>query len=179
MTCDEFENRFLAGQENQLSVEVRSAGEEHLAGCSACQTFARQLQQLDEALAMRIKAPVLSADFNQRLANRIQAGTTVLSETQRAERKRQLQAEYEAGLEQIRDAPLRLTGVLDGFQYVALAALAGGLGWQFLPGLITFLTAQGLGGLNRDLLLAAAAGAVFLTIGLAATFPRTFRQLSA
>src|SRR5512141_2809812 len=98
MTCDEFENRFLAGFETELSADERAAGEQHLAACAACQTLARQLHQLDAALALKLKAPALPADFNQRLAKRIHAMTPVLSAAQRAERKRQLQAEYEVAL---------------------------------------------------------------------------------
>ena len=177
MTCDEFENRFLAGQENQLSAHERAAGEKHLADCAACQTLARQLQQLDAALTIKVKAPVMSADFNRQLAKRIQSETTVLSETQRAERKDQLQAEYEAGLEQLRRTSLRLTGLPDGPRYVVLAALAGGFVWQFRPGLTNLLAAQGLSSSGQTLLLASAAGVVFLAIGLTAAFPRPFRQL--
>jgi len=177
MTCDEFENRFLACQENQLSADERAAGEKHLASCAACQALARQLQQLDVALTIRVQAPALSADFNARLSKRIQAGTTVLSEAQRAERKRQLQAEYEAGREELRRTSLRLTGLLEGLRYVALAALAGGLVWQFRPELLNLLAAQGLSGAGQTLWLATAAGAVFLAIGLIAAFPRTSRQL--
>ncbi len=42
--------------------------------------------------------------------------------------------------------------------------------------LINPLSAQGLGGATQNLLLAVAAGRVFLAIGLAAAFPRPFRQ---
>lgn len=177
MTCDEFENRFLARQENQVSADERAAGEKHLAACAACQALARHLQQLDAALTIKVKAPALSGDFNQRLSKRIQAETTVLSETQRAERKGQLQAEYDAGLEQLRRTSLRLTGLLEGPRYVVLAALAGGFVWQFRPGLTNLLAAQGLSSSGQTLLLATAAGVVFLAIGLTTAFPRPFRQL--
>lgn len=176
MTCDQFENQFLADPEYPLSASERAAGESHLAGCAACQTLARQLQQLDAALTSKVKAPAISADFNQRLARRIQAEVTILSEAQRSERKRQLQAEYEAGLQQFRHARLRLTDLLDGLPHVVFAVLAGWLAWKFSPGLINLLSAQALVGFNQNLLLAAAAGVVFLATGLTAAFPRLFRQ---
>lgn len=177
MTCDEFENQFLAGPENLLSADQLTAGERHLADCAACRTLARQLQQLDAALTNSVKRPTLSADFNQRLTRRIQAAASVLSEAERAERKRQLQAEYEAGLTQFRRASLRLSDLLDGLPYLALAALAGWLIWQFLPGLMNLLAAQGLTGFSQNLVLATVAGVMFLAVGLAAAFPRSFRQL--
>ena len=176
MTCNEFENRFLAGQEDAMSANERAAGEQHFAACSACQTLARQLQELDTALTRTVRVPVFPARFNQRLAERIQAATTVLPEAQRLERKRQLQAEYETGLEELQRSFLRLTGSQEGLGYVALAALMGGLAWQFTPRLIAFLAARGLTGANQTLLLAAAAGALFLAMGLTVALRQTPRQ---
>ena len=177
MTCDQFENQFLADPEAQLSPSERAAGESHRAGCAACQTLARQLQQLDAALTIKVKAPAVSSDFNQRLARRIQIESPMLSEAQLSERKRQLQAEYETGLQQFRHAPLRLTHLLDALPHVVFAALAGWLAWKFSPGMINLLAAQGLAGFSQNLLLAAVAGGVFLATGLAAAFSRPFRQL--
>ena len=176
MTCDEFENRFLACPENELSADQRAAGEKHLADCSACQTLARQLQQLDLALTLKVQAPVLHADFNHRLAKRIQAEMTVLPEAQRLERKRQLEAEYEAGLDQLRRTSLRLTGSQEGLRYVGLAALVGVIVWQFTPRVLNLLAAQGLSSANQTLMLAATAGAVFLAIGLTVAFRQTPRR---
>ena len=176
MTCEQFENRFLLDSEYPPSAEERTAGEQHLAHCPGCQTLTRQLQQLDAALTIKITAPALSGDFKQRLAKRIQAVATVLPEAQRAELRRQLQAEYEAGMEHFRHAPLRLPDMLDGLPYVVLAALVGWLAWQFLPGLINVLSAQGLSGATQNLLLAVVAGAVFLGIGLTFALRQTSRQ---
>lgn len=177
MTCNEFETRFLVGEESPAPTAERAPGEAHLADCAGCQALTRQLLELDAALADKVKTPVLSADFNQRLAKRIQIEAPGLSAAQQAERRQQLQAEYEAGREQLRRSSQLEASLLERLPYVALAALAGWLAWQFTPGWLNLLAAQGLSGAGQTLLLAAVAGAVFLTIGLAAAFPRTFRQL--
>ena len=176
MTCDEFENRILAGQENELPADQRAAVEKHLAGCASCQTFARQLQRLDAALTIKLKAPELSATFKQRLAKRIQAGPAVLPQAQRAERKRQLLAEYETGLVKLGRRTLPQGMLLEGLRYAVPVALAGWLAWQLMPGLAQLLAARGLSGSGQNLLLASAAALLFLAIGLTATFPRRFRQ---
>jgi anti-sigma factor RsiW len=177
MTCDEFENRFLAGQENELSAHERAALEKHLTDCAACRTLARQLQRLDAALTIKIKAPELSANFQQRLAARIQAGPAVLPQAQREERKRQLLAEYEAGLAKLGRRPLPPGVLLEGLRYAFPVALAGWLAWQFMPGLVPLLASRGLSGSGQNLLLASAAALLFLAIGLAATYQRKFQQL--
>ena len=177
MTCNEFENRFLAGLENELSPDERKAGESHLTECTACQVLSRQLEQLDVALTLKFKAPGMSVDFSERLAKRIQASARVLSAAQREKRKRELQTEYEAGLERCRQSSLGLTGIREGLPYVVLAVLAGWLAWEFTPRLVQLPTAQGLGETSQTLLLAGVAGLVFLVIGLAALFPRQLRQL--
>ena len=139
MNCDEFENRILADPENQLSAAERSAAEKHLATCAVCRTFARQLQQLEAALTSKVKAPGLSADFSQRLAKRIQAGTLVLSEAQRAERKRQMQIEFATGQAQLSRRAWSRDGLLAGLSYALPVALAGWLAWQLLPRLANSL----------------------------------------
>jgi anti-sigma factor RsiW len=177
MTCDEYESRFLAGPEDQLPADERAAGEKHLTTCAACQTLVRQLQQLDAALTLKVKAPALSAGFNERLSERIQAEPAVLPQAQRAERKRQLQAEYEAGLAKLGRYALPPGRLLEGLRYAVPVALAGWLAWQFMPGLAQLLAECGLSSPSQNLLLASAAAVVFVAIGLAAAFPRRLRQL--
>lgn len=176
MNCEEFETRFLAGSENDLSADGRAAREQHLAECDACRTLAGQLDQLDTALTRQLKAPALPADFDRRLAQRIQVEATVLSEAERAERKRQMQAEYEAGLAQLRRTILRYASSREGLGYVALAALTSALAWQFTPRFLSLMAAQGLSGANQSLLLAVGAGAIFLAIGLTVALRQTSRQ---
>ena len=67
MACPEFENRIFEYLEDRLSPGERAVVEAHLAECSHCQGFARQLQRLDDALLHSVKAPNLSAEFGARL----------------------------------------------------------------------------------------------------------------
>ena len=177
MLCEEIENRILDYQENQLSAAQRAEVEIHLAGCPACREFARQLQQLDAALSARIKIPALSANFDRRLRERIQAAPAPLSEAQRAERKRQLQAEFEAGMVRIGRGSFALGSLLNHLTWPALGAVAGWLAWRFTPQLTAHLDIHILGGLTPNLLPWLAASAVLLTIGLAEAFPRPWKFL--
>lgn len=177
MTCDEFENRILADRENQLSADERAAAEKHLAACACCQTLARQFQQLDAALTIKMKAPGLSADFNQRLAKRIQAEPILLSEAQRAERKRQMQMEFATGLAQLNRHAWSPDGLLAGLGYVLPVALAGWFAWQLLPRLASSLNPSYLSAGGQNVLFALVAAVVFLAIGLAAAFPQRARNL--
>jgi anti-sigma factor RsiW len=172
MSCEEIENRILDYQENQLPPEQRQEVEIHLAGCAACRQFARQLQQLDAALLAGVKMPVLSAGFDRRLQERIQTAPSVLSEAQRVERKRQLQAEFEAGMARIRRGSFALGNLLGHLAGPALAIMAGWLAWRLTPPLTAHLTAKSLAGLDPTLLPWLAAGAVFLIICLPEAFLR-------
>ena len=178
MTCEAFEPRIVDYVENQLPAADRAALETHLAGCGQCQAFARQLRQLDAALAQRLKAPVLPPDFSERLRQRIRGEEPVrLSEAQRAERKRQLETEFEAGLAQGRMKGLGLAGLLDSVRGVILAALAGWAILALTPAWTKLAGRIGLDGLAQNLLFSCALAAVFLFVGLAAAFPQPFRRI--
>jgi anti-sigma factor RsiW len=177
MTCEEFENQFLSGPETPLPAATRAAREKHLASCAACRSLTRQLQQLDATLMRAIKTPVLTADFDLRLAGKIKAEGKVLTAAEQAERKRQLQAEYEAGLQKVRKSFLQQVSVHEGTNYLLGAALAGFLAWIFMPELIHFVMAQGFSPANQTALLGGLTGLVFLAIGFAVAFPRQLRQL--
>ncbi len=179
MSCEEIENKILECQENQLSLAQRVEVETHLAGCPGCRIFARQLQQLDAALSASIKAPALSAEFDRRLQERIQVAPAALSEAQRAERERRLQAEFEEGQARIGRGPFALDSLSKHLAWPALALLAGWLTWHFTLPLTARLNAQSLGGLDPNLLPWLAASAVFLTVGLAESFPRQWRFLGS
>jgi anti-sigma factor RsiW len=178
MSCEAIENQILDYQENQLSPAQREALEIHLATCAGCRAFARQLQQLDTAFSARMIIPVLSADFDHRLRERIRAMPTalptVLSEAQRAERKRQLQDEFETGIARIRRGSFAMGSVLKHLFWPALASVTGWLVWCLASQMTTHLNAQSLGGLTPDLLPWLAASAAFLAIGLAGPFRRQF-----
>jgi len=177
MTCDEFENRILANPENPLPADERATAEKHLAVCANCQTLVRQLQQLDAALTIKIKVPQLPADFDQRLAKRIQAGTRVFSEAERTERKRQMQLEFANGLVQLNRRLWSPEGWLAGLSFTLTVALAGWLVGLLLPRLINYLNPSLLNGVGQGALFALVAALVFLAMGLAAAFPQRVRNL--
>jgi len=178
MLCEEIENRILDHQENQLSPAQREEVETHLARCADCRVFARRLQQLDAALSAGVKVPALSADFDRRLRERIQAAPVFVSEAQRAGRRRQLQAEFEAGMARIGRGSFAMGGLLNHLSWPALAAVAGWLAWRLTPQLTAHLNTQSLGGLDPTLLPWLAASAVFLAVGLAEAFPRQWKFLA-
>jgi anti-sigma factor RsiW len=175
MLCEIIEDRMLDYQEDQLSAAQRAEVETHLGGCPACREFARQLQQLDAALAARVKIPVLSAGFDRRLRERIQAAPVALSEAQRAERKRQLQAEFEAGAARIVRGSFTFGTLLNHLAWPALAAVAGWLAWLFTAQWTARLPAQSPNGLDPDTIPWLVASAVFMAVGLAQTFLRPWR----
>ncbi len=177
MACEEFENRLLDYQENHLPSGEHEAVEKHLASCANCQAFVQQLQQLDAALQHTVKVPALRADFSARLQQRIRAGMVIMSKTQIAERKHQLQAEYEAGLAQICRWPLQVASLMGYLRLAALIALAVGLAWQFMPWLADRFVGPALDELGGNPLLAAATGLMFLALCLVAAFPRQLRKL--
>jgi hypothetical protein len=160
MSCEEFELRILEQQENQLAPAQREEIETHLADCASCRMFARQLQRLDAALSANILSPVLSANFDQRLAARIRVGPTILSEAERVERKRVLQAEFEAGQARIG------RGLMRHLVWPALAVVSGWLAWRLTLDLTAHITAQSIGGLDPHLLPWLAASVVCLVVGL-------------
>lgn len=130
MSCEEIESQILDYQEDQLPFAQRDKVAAHLAACVHCRTFFQQLRQLDSALTAEIKAPKLSAAFDQRLRERIQIESSVLSEAQREERKRQLQSEFESGLAQIRRSSFAAHTLLSYLTQPILGIVAGWIVWQ-------------------------------------------------
>jgi len=177
MLCQEIENRILDYQEDKLSPAQREEVETHLAGCAGCRIFARQLQQLDAVLSASVKVPALSANFDQRLQERIQAAPAVLSEAQRAERKRQLQAEFEADLTQLRRKTLNPTSLLNCLGWAALGGLAGWLLLELAPASAHFAAEHGLDRFGQNAVFSWTITAVCLLIGLSVAFPRQLKRL--
>ena len=179
MNCETIENRMLDYLEQKLAAGERAMIESHLAACPACRALTRQLERLDSALLRTVKAPVLSAGFDDRLRQRLQAEAKVLSETERAERKRQFQAEFDAGLAQLRRHVASLAE-LPGFLGWTLAiALAGWLVMICVPEVLGAFSSKAVGNASQQYLFATVACVVFLTVGLAAAFPQKLRRLWA
>ena len=176
MTCPEFENRVLDFLEGRLPAGERDAVGKHLAGCAGCRNFAGQLKQLDAALTQTVKAPVLSASFATKLRGRI-ATTTVLSASEIAERKRQFQAEYEAGLARLRPFALPSRRWLESFGYAAAIGTLGLLASQFLPQVMDASDASGFNISGRGILPLLIVSGLFAAIGLIAAFPGQFGKL--
>jgi len=176
MLCQEIERKILDYQENQLSPAERQAVESHLADCAHCQVFDHGLRELDAALARDVKFPAFSPDFDRRLRERIQAAPPVLSETERAERKRQLQAEFDAGMVRLARAEFALHRLLNHLSRPLLLALTGCLVWRLTPPLMILLGTAGLSDRGQNLLSWVLMSAVFLAVGLAEAFPRRWKS---
>jgi len=176
MQCESFELQLLDYLENRLSATERVRVEKHLTDCAECRALAQQLEQLDATLTRTVKAPVLSATFNARLQQRIQA-THVMSPAEIARRKREIQAEYEAGLARIRPFPLPPRKLLEGLGYAAALALVGLLAWRFLPQLTEVLARSGLNMPGQKYLPLVIMSAFFAVLGLMAAFPRQVVRL--
>jgi anti-sigma factor RsiW len=172
MTCQEIEIKIPDYHENKLSPSQRLDVETHLAGCADCRVLAQQLQELDAALATKLKVPELSRGFDQALWARIQTAPGKLTSAQRAERKRQLQEEFDTGAAQILKGSFGIGSLLNHLAWPMAAVVAGWLAWQLTVPLTAHLTAQSLGGLSPDLLPWLAASAAFLAVGLGEAFPR-------
>jgi anti-sigma factor RsiW len=177
MLCEELENRIPDYLEDRLSPAQREEVQAHLAGCAQCRTLAQQLHQLDAALSAEIRIPELSIDFEQRLRARIQAAPAVLSEAQRAERRRQLQAEFEAGQARMRRRLFSLGGLLEHLTLPVLAGVVGAIVWLLTAQLTAGLNAKSIVGLSPTLCFWLIASVVFLAVGLAEAFAQRSKQI--
>lgn len=172
MSCEAFERSILDYQEDLLSAAQRVEVEAHLAGCRDCQAFAQQLRELETALSVTLKVPGLSADFERALRERLQAKPATLSSAQRAERKRQLQMEFEAGLTRLGRRAFTFGSLLNQLTWPAAAATVGWLACRFLPEFAARLHVTNFDVPALNLLPWLAASGVFLAIGLGEAFPR-------
>lgn len=164
MTCDEYQNRILAGEANPLTPAEQAAAQAHIADCIDCRTLAEKFVRLDQALTRSVKAPQLSLTFEARLRQRIQAQSAVMSMDQREKRKRQLQSEYEMCLAEL---PFRLPNFSPLPEYCASGAAIA------LAGLILY---QSFHAPLPNMLSWWLSGALVVA-GLALAFPRRLRQI--
>jgi hypothetical protein len=172
VTCPEIEIRIPDYQEHRLSAADRKDVEAHLAGCANCRVFDRQLRDLDAALATRLSVAELSPGFDRQVMARIRCGLGALTPAQRAERKKQIQEEFEMGVDRILKGSFGLPCVLDHLAWPVAAVVAGWLAWQFTTGMTAHFTAKSLGGVSPAVLPWLVASATFLALCLGQAFPR-------
>jgi hypothetical protein len=172
MTCPEVEIRIPDYQEHRLSPAEWQEVETHLAECAGCRVFDRQLRDLDAALATRLNGAGLSADFDRQVMARIRCGPGILTPAQRAERRQQIQEEFEMGVARIFRGSFGLASVLNHLAWFVAAVAAGWMAWQVTIGMTAHLTAQSLGGVSPAGLPWLVASATFLAVCLARAFSR-------
>lgn len=100
-----------------------------------------------------------------------------MSQCRRAERKRQIQVEYEAGLKLLHDRATWNRTLLDLLGCGALMALAGWLIWQFAQGLTELMTRQGLNNFIANLLFSSSVSAILLIACLWVAFKSRFARM--
>jgi anti-sigma factor RsiW len=172
MLCQEIETNLLDYHDNVLPPSQRAEVEAHLAGCADCRVFAQELRKLDAALSTVVKVPALSEDFDQLLYRRVQLSSP-LSGAALAERKRQLQAEFDADMARIARGSFFLGSLLEHLAWPTLIAAMAFLAWC----IALRLNPQRLGGFDPKLFPWLAASGVFLVAGLVQAFPRQWKAL--
>ena len=134
MSCTGFEEALARYADGTLPADEQPRVTGHLAGCGECRELLAQFRSLDSALSRELSRPVLSADFDTRLWQRIEREAPVVASAGMvAERKRQLAAEYEADLQKLKPKSSWPAAVLDGLGF---GMLAGGIAYavvRFAP----------------------------------------------
>jgi anti-sigma factor RsiW len=165
MDCPQFEERIF--NLDALPPGERETVQAHLAACEGCAALARELQGLDDFLASGLRAPRLSAAFEQRLRRRIHAISDPLSESLRAERKRQMQAEYDSLVARWGWLPASRNARMELLAWAVLAAWAVWMACRFVPRGVEIMGGLRSGASVQSILLWSLLGALFLGIGLA------------
>ncbi len=181
MTCDQCERWLSEYVDCALTPAERESVESHLAGCADCRAVARELQQLDAALRRDIRAPALSAAFAGNLKQRIANESEPVATARYAERKRELQAEFEANVTKLRRRFLTSIPAIEILCLAAVAAVAIWLLpatapiWTLVTRESTWLVSPGNQG--QALVLSVLAAGLFLAIGLSVAFPQQWKKL--
>ena len=174
MPCDDFADRILEYQENELAARQHGAVEAHLAACAECREFLHQLRALDAALARDLPQPSLSAHFPERLARRIQQQKPFAERVQ--VRRRELEAEYRNGMSRLNRPGFELGAWADRFGYALLGAILLLIALQFVPGLSQSWRALQPGGEHLGFLPLVVSELV-LCFAVLLAFPRALRRL--
>jgi anti-sigma factor RsiW len=174
MTCAALETRILDYLENQLPAAERKRVHDHLLACANCRNLAEQLRQLDSTLERHLPVPALSPGFVAALRERLRA-EAFPSEQERAERKRQLQAEFEAAIAQLGSGCFRWESLLQTVVGPFAIGLGGLLVCQFTPAVRLLPDLPDAASIL--LLPSLIASAAFLLVGVKAAFPSGFRLL--
>jgi anti-sigma factor RsiW len=177
MACKDYPQQVFEFLDNQLPMVDRPRVQAHLMSCAECRALAQQLQQLDDALSRRLKIPTLSSNFTDRLRKRKMLQESLLSASERAERKRQLEAEFKTKRAKLIRNSFALGNLLNLASCAVLAGLAGLLISQLAPAFLNWLVLHGLGSQSLALVFSLLASAPFLLMGLTMAFPRTLGRL--
>jgi len=173
--CDEIAPRIPEYQDGRVGAAEGETIEAHLRSCGACRLLAGQLRELDRALSRSIEAPLLSADFDARLRQRIEA-EELQSAGQQAERKRQLEAGFETASARFGRLLFARADWVDGLSYVLLGVLGLMFAWQFGQELASHPASQELARLASAAPWPVLVGAFCLAIGLIIAVPRPFQR---
>ncbi len=170
MSCEELEPRILEYLDGALPAAEGARLEAHLADCASCQAFAARLGELDVTLSRAINAPDLSRDFRASLERRLKARRGPLAEPERAERKRALQAEFEAQVAGLEGRSRWALSLLDALGYVAATVLT-------YVAVSNFLPAAQAPAAGWHLVFSCLAGGACLVVGLGIAFREHLRRL--
>jgi anti-sigma factor RsiW len=175
MACGTFEPRILEYLDHQLGPADLAVVQAHLAVCPDCRAFADQLRNLDSALARHWRRPTLSETFTERLYERIGRERAPVREPERAERRRELQAEFDSARSRLRwgSVPTLFAGI-GGAVLIGLVGLFLG---EVAPALVNHVPQDSWTVAGTWLLSSLIASASFLAIGVRTAFPKTFHML--
>ena len=133
MHCVDFEERILDELDGGLSAAERHLVETHIATCPACRRFRDEQAALDVRLSAVLRQPGLSPDFRQRMLRRIEAVSATLDAPELREQKRRaLEAEFEATCRAFRKNLLNVPNLLDLAGLAAVSVLGGMLLLHFM-----------------------------------------------
>jgi len=158
MTCAEYERQIAEWVDGRLAPADAQTVALHVAGCPGCGDFAASLRQLDDTLVRGVTRPQLTRGFEARLRARMEAEASGDLEAQRAERRRRLQAEYDATVTRMRRRVRSVTSVLDMLGLGLLSAGALTAAVVHVPKLVQTLPAGLQARLGTPLVVGAALG---------------------